>query len=354
METRIIQVDPLRPDPKFIEAAAKILRAGGLVAFPTETVYGLGGNGLDPIACRKIYQAKGRPSDNPLILHISAFEELGAIVRGITPQAQMLMDVFWPGPLTLIFRKSDLVPYGATGGLDTVAVRFPAHPVAQAIIQEAGVPIAAPSANTSGKPSPTRASHVAFDLDGKIDMIVDGGVAKWGLESTIVDVSQEIPVILRPGAITQEMMEAAVGRVAVDPGIMKKPSGELRPKAPGMKYTHYAPKAAVCLVSGALPLVVKEINRLAALDRAAGKRVGVMSTTQTYDLYDADVVLNLGTRGDTAEIGSNLFHHLRKFDFLEVDKVYSEVFPLAGEGMAIMNRLEKAAGYEKIELGETE
>ena len=229
MKTILAKVD-LRQDEaaEIIQTAAKILQEGGLVAFPTETVYGLGGNGLDSEACKKIYIAKGRPSDNPLILHISEFEELNPIVREISPAAQKLMDAFWPGPLTMVFPKSEIVPDQATGGLDTVAVRFPNHPVARAIIKAAGLPIAAPSANSSGKPSPTRASHVEFDLNGKIDMIVDGGAAEWGLESTIVDVSGEVPMILRPGAVTKEMMEEVVGKVEIDPAILKKACGRLK------------------------------------------------------------------------------------------------------------------------------
>ncbi|MBR5123087.1 MAG: threonylcarbamoyl-AMP synthase, partial [Anaerotignum sp.] len=251
MKTILAKVDLRQPEAmEIIQTAAKILQEGGLVAFPTETVYGLGGNGLDNSACEKIYLAKGRPSDNPLILHISEFEELKPIVREISPAAQKLMDAFWPGPLTMVFPKSDIVPEKATGGLDTVAVRFPNHPVARAIIHAAGLPIAAPSANSSGKPSPTRASHVEFDLNGKIDMIVDGGAAEWGLESTIVDVSGEVPMILRPGAVTKEMMEEVVGKVEIDPAILQKPAADLKPKAPGMKYTHYSPKAEVVLVKG--------------------------------------------------------------------------------------------------------
>ena len=184
---------------------------------------------------KKIYLAKGRPSDNPLILHISEIEELDRIVAEVSPQARALMDAFWPGPLTMIFKKKDIVPAKATGGLDTVAVRFPNHPVARAIIRAAGLPIAAPSANSSGKPSPTRASHVEYDLNGKIDMIVDGGAAEWGLESTIVDVSDEIPMILRPGAVTKEMIEAVVGQVEIDPAILHKPTADFKPKAPGME-----------------------------------------------------------------------------------------------------------------------
>ena len=351
MKTILAKVDLSQPDSaEVIQTAAKILQEGGLVAFPTETVYGLGGNGLDSAACEKIYLAKGRPSDNPLILHISEFEELNPIVREISPAAQKLMDAFWPGPLTMVFPKSDIVPEKATGGLDTVAVRFPSHPVARAIIRAAGLPIAAPSANSSGKPSPTRASHVEFDLNGKIDMIIDGGAAEWGLESTIVDVSGEVPMILRPGAVTKEMMEKVVGTVEIDPAILQKPAADFRPKAPGMKYTHYSPKAEVVLVKGETKAVVDEINRLAAEDMAQGMKTGVMATEETKDCYKADIVLSLGSRERPEEIGANLFKYLRKFDFLGAERVYSEVFSEEGEGMAIMNRLNKAAGYCIIDL----
>lgn len=351
MKTILAKVDLSQPESaKVIQTAAKILQEGGLVAFPTETVYGLGGNGLDGAACEKIYLAKGRPSDNPLILHISEFEELNAIVREISPAAKKLMDAFWPGPLTMVFPKADIVPAKATGGLDTVAVRFPSHPVARAIIRAAGLPIAAPSANSSGKPSPTRASHVEYDLNGKIDMIVDGGAAEWGLESTIVDVSGDVPMILRPGAVTKEMMEEVVGTVEIDPTILSKPAADLKPKAPGMKYTHYSPKAEVLLVKGERQAVADEINRLAAVDMSRGKKTGVMATEETKDLYQADVILSLGSRENLEEIGANLFKLLRKFDFLGAEKVYSEVFSEEGEGMAIMNRLNKAAGYQIIDL----
>lgn len=349
METRLIKISTENPEADLVEEAARVLKEGGLVAFPTETVYGLGGNGLDREACKKIYFAKGRPSDNPLILHISQISELRPIVREIPPAAQKLMDAFWPGPLTMIFPKSDIVPLTTTGGLDTVAVRFPSHPVAIAIIRAAGLPIAGPSANSSGKPSPTRASHVAFDLSGKIDMIVDGGAAEWGLESTIVDVSGEVPVILRPGAITKEMMEGVVDQVLIDPAILSKPSEDLRPKAPGMKYTHYSPVAKVTLVKGDREAVIHKVNQLCAADGAQGKKTGVMATEETKESYQADVVLSLGKREKLEEIGANLFKLLRKFDFLGVDTVYSEVFPEEGEGLAIMNRLNKAAGYSGID-----
>ena len=335
--------------PEVMERAGEILKKGGLVAFPTETVYGLGGDALNPEASARIYAAKGRPSDNPLIVHIADMEALGLIDKEIPPEAKLLSDKFWPGPLTMIFKKKDIVPAKATGGLDTVAVRFPNHPVARAIIRAAGLPIAAPSANSSGKPSPTRASHVEYDLNGKIDMIVDGGAAEWGLESTIVDVSDEIPMILRPGAVTKEMIEEVVGQVEIDPAILHKPTADFKPKAPGMKYTHYSPKAEVFLVKGEQKAVAERINALAAAERAAGKKVGVMATEETKTLYHADISLSLGSRAKPEEIGANLFKTLRKFDFLGVDVVYSEVFSEKGEGMAIMNRLNKAAGYRVLE-----
>lgn len=348
METKIIKIHSNEPEEALVKEAAKVLQEGGLVAFPTETVYGLGGNGLNPLACKRIYEAKGRPSDNPLILHISSLQELEPIVSEVTEVARKMIEAFWPGPLTMIFKKSDIVPMETTGGLNTVAIRFPSHPVAQAIIREAGLPIAGPSANASGRPSPTRASHVEFDLSGKIEMIVDGGATEWGLESTILDVSTETPMLLRPGAITKEMMEDVVGKVEVDPAILSKPTEDFKPKAPGMKYTHYSPKAEVILVKGEDEAVARKINALVSEDQALGKRVGVMATEETKHLYNADIILSLGSRTHLEDVGANLFKHLRKFDFLGADKVYAEVFAEVGEGMAIMNRLNKAAGYRMI------
>lgn len=351
MRTIVEKVDRNQPEQEVIERAAKILQNGGLVAFPTETVYGLGGNGLDIEACEKIYAAKGRPSDNPLILHISDVEELDRIVSYIPEKAKKIMDKFWPGPITLIFPKADCVSKKITGGFDTVAVRFPSHKVAQALIRSAGLPIAAPSANSSGKPSPTRASHVEFDLNGKIDMILDGGSSEVGLESTILDVTGEVPMILRPGAITKEMLEEEIGTVLIDTAVLGKPQKNVAPKAPGMKYTHYSPKAEVILVKGnSLEMAVDKIQRLAEDEIAKGKKVGIMATEQTKNCYSQGVVLSVGDRNHPETIGANLFRMLRKFDFFGVDIVYSEVFEIAGEGMAIMNRLNKAAGYHMIEV----
>ena len=349
MKTVIRKLNNNENDNKFIEEAADILRKGGLVAFPTETVYGLGANGLSEAACKKIYEAKGRPSDNPLILHIGDICELDNIVAEVTPLAVKIMDKFWPGPLTLIFKKKPCVPNAVTGGLDTVGVRFPSNNMARKLIKKANVPVAAPSANSSGKPSPTRASHVEFDLTGKIDMILDGGAAEFGLESTIVDVTGESAVILRPGAITKEMLEKLLGKAEFDPAILQKPDSNFVPKAPGMKYTHYSPKASVVLVKGNSDAVVEKINSLTADEKMKGRKTGVLATDETKDCYEADFVLSAGSRENEIEIGANLFNMLRKFDHLGADVVFSEVFDESGEGTAIMNRLKKAAGYNFIE-----
>ncbi len=328
--------------------AAQILRDGGLVAFPTETVYGLGANALDEEAAKKIYAAKGRPSDNPLIAHISSLAELDALVLEIPEAARKLAEKYWPGPLTMVFPKSAIVPYGTTGGLDTVAIRMPSDPVANRLIALAGVPVAAPSANTSGRPSPTTAQHVWQDMNGKIEMIIDGGPVGIGVESTIVDVSGEVPTLLRPGAITLEMLRETVGQVEIDPAIQGPPKEGLRPKAPGMKYRHYAPKAELTLVEGERDAVAAAINRLTAERLAEGKLVGILCTEETYGLYPQGILRSLGVRAHEETIAHNLFAVLREFDDLAVDCIYSESFSDDHLGQAIMNRLMKAAGYHTI------
>lgn len=348
METKLVKVDTENPEKSVLTEAAEILKNGGLVAFPTETVYGLGANGLDEKACKRIYEAKGRPSDNPLILTIGDLDGLYKIVGKVTENAKKIIDAFWPGPITLVLPKADCVPETVTGGLDTVAVRYPSNKIARELIKIAGIPVAAPSANSSGKPSPTRASHVEFDLNGKIEMIIDGGAADWGLESTILDVSEDKPVLLRPGAVTQDMIEDVVGEIDVDPAVYSKPDGNIVPKAPGMKYKHYSPSAKVILVSGSMENVISTINEKISADEKNGLRVGVMATTQTKDRYIGGEVLVVGDRTKPETIGANLFKILRKFDFIGVDIVYSEVFDEDGEGVAIMNRLNKAAGFNYI------
>lgn len=349
METKIIVVDSVVPDPNVIETAGKILLTGGLVAFPTETVYGLGGNALDRTAAQKIYAAKGRPSDNPLIIHIAEMESLDHIAVGVPEKARELAEAYWPGPLTMIFSKKDCVPPETTGGLDSVAVRMPAHPAALALIRSAGGYVAAPSANTSGRPSPTCAAHVAEDLTGRVDMILDGGPVGIGLESTIVDFTEEIPVILRPGYINQEMIEKITGAVRMDRGLLKE-ERDIRPKAPGMKYRHYAPQAELTIVEGESQAVSAAINLQCENLRRAGKRVGVIAAEETVALYDADVVKCIGSRTREESIAMHLFGVLREFDRLQVDCIFSESFQTPQMGQAIMNRLLKAAGHRLIKV----
>ena len=336
-------------EPGSIEKAGEILKKGGLVAFPTETVYGLGANALDEKAAAKIYAAKGRPSDNPLIVHIARMEDLPAVASEIPEKAKMLAEHFWPGPLTMIFKKTEKVPYGTTGGLDTVAVRMPVHPVALQVIAAGGGFIAAPSANTSGKPSPTTAAHVAADMDGRIDMVLDGGAAGIGLESTIVDMSEETPVILRPGYINQAMLEQVIGEVRMDQALIQENS-KVRPKAPGMKYKHYAPKADLKIVEGTQEAVVAEINRRICEQAAKGEKTGVIATEETKDLYKGGLVKSIGRRSDEEAIARHLYSVLREFDESEVTQIYSEAFDTPNMGQAIMNRLVKAAGHQIIRL----
>lgn len=332
-----------------LRRAGAVLREGGLVAFPTETVYGLGGDGLNRESARKIYAAKGRPSDNPLIVHICRFEDIYEIAETVPEEAAKLADAFWPGPLTMILPKSGRVPYETTGGLDTVAVRFPSHPIARKLIEYGGRYVAAPSANRSGKPSPTEARYVAEDMDGHIDMIVDGGAAGIGLESTIVDLTAGRPQILRPGFVTEEMLAEVLGAVDTDVTIIKPDSGQA-PKAPGMKYRHYAPEGELVLVEGDPESVAAYINEHTEADRALGCKTGVIAASEMAGRYRADVVKCLGSRSDEESIARSLFAALREFDNEKVGKIYSESFPGRGLGQAIMNRLLKAAGHRVVRV----
>ena len=349
METIFASMTGTEADEAHIRRAGRILREGGLVAFPTETVYGLGGDALNPASSRKIYAAKGRPSDNPLIVHICRWEDIYTIACDPDGRAKKLADAFWPGPLTMILKKTDAVPAETTGGLQTVAVRFPSHPVAIRMIEAAGGFVAAPSANTSGKPSPTSAQYVAEDMNGKIDMILDGGEVGIGLESTIVDLTEGRPVILRPGYVTRQMLEQVLGGVDVDRTILDGNSG-CRPKAPGMKYRHYAPRGELTIVEGDQEEVIRSINRLCGEAAARGKRTGVIGTDETVDRYRADTVKSVGSRVDEEAIAHSLYRILREFDDENVEVMYSESFPSEGMGQAIMNRLLKAAGHHVIEV----
>jgi L-threonylcarbamoyladenylate synthase len=335
-------VDNFKNYPQITQAAT-LLRENEVVAFPTETVYGLGGNAHSDTAIQKIYEAKGRPSDNPLIIHIADKEQLNEFVTHIPDKAKKLMDEFWPGPLTIIFeKKPSHLSQLATAGLSTVAVRMPNHPVALAVIKEAGVPIAAPSANSSGKPSPTKAAHVMEDLTGKIAGIVDGGATGVGVESTVLDCTEEIPIILRPGGVTREVLEQIIGEVRVDPAL--KDSNEA-PKSPGMKYRHYAPKSPLFLVKGDR----EDLQQLVEKEQRLGRKVGVLTTTENEGFYKADTVIACGTREHLSTVASSLYDVLRLFDQRDVEVIFSEMFPSAGMGEAIMNRLMKAAGNQVIE-----
>lgn len=350
METKIYKLMNKKTFEKeeneILEQVGRVLLHGGLVAFPTETVYGLGANALDEAAAKRTYEAKGRPSDNPLIVHIGEMEGLKKIVREIPAKAQKVAEAFWPGPLTMVFHKDPIVPYGTTGGLETVAVRMPDHPLACEIIRVGGGYISAPSANVSGRPSPTSALHVKEDLEGKIPVIIDGGQVEIGVESTILDMTVEPPMILRPGAITKEMVEEIIGPIGIDPVILDGGSKE-PPKAPGMKYRHYAPKATLQVVLG--KDMVACINKYAKEKKDQGYKVGVIGTQETIDNYECDLVKSIGNRADSSSIAHNLYKVLREFDEEEVDYIYSESFYGSGINEAIMNRLMKAAGHNIID-----
>jgi len=351
MKTKIIKLDKNNFNEDELKEASDILRKGGLVAFPTETVYGLGADGLNSEASGKIYAAKGRPSDNPLILHIAHMVSLKELTADCPEACMKLANAFWPGPLTMIFNKSDRVPYNTTGGLETVAIRMPSHPIAYELIRKSGVYIAAPSANISGRPSPTMAEHVIEDMDGRIEMIVDGGMVDIGLESTIVDVTGEVPTILRPGYITASMLEAVVGPVNFDKAVLaRKGDTGIIPKAPGMKYKHYAPKGDLTILEGTTEAVIQAINKYAAEKTSKGFKVGIISTDETLSCYPKGMVKSIGTRKDEDTIARGLFQILREFDDEGAEYIYTESFESKQLGQAIMNRLLKAAGYHIIKV----
>ena len=347
METKVITIDHKNIDETVLQEAGRIIRDGGLVAFPTETVYGLGGDALNKESSRKIYEAKGRPSDNPLIIHISNMDDLKPIVEEIPEDVYRLAEAFWPGPLTIIMKKSALVPKETTGGLDTVAVRMPSHPVARKFIEFAGGYVAAPSANVSGRPSPTRAKYVIEDMTGRIDMILDGDGIDIGLESTIVDMTGEVPMILRPGYITLDMLQKVLGQVDTDKTILdincKEP-----PKAPGMRYRHYAPKGQLTIVEGDVERTIEKINELTRQAHIKGEKVGIIGTEETWMKYQGDSIKSVGKRRDEEAIARTLYAILREFDDEDVTVIYSESFSECSMGQAIMNRLLKAAGHQII------
>ena len=346
MRTEI--VDATRQKEAGTQLGAKIIREGGLVAFPTETVYGLGANGLNGGAVAGIFEAKGRPADNPLILHVSKKSEVRQLWDVLPASANILMDTFWPGPLTLIARRSSVVPDEVTAGLDTVAVRMPANDTARALIRKAGVPIAAPSANLSGRPSPTTAQHVYDDMNGRIPLILDGGPCKYGVESTVLSLVGK-PTILRPGAITLEMLSALLGDVRVADAVLS-PLGENETAAsPGMKYKHYAPDAEVVVVTGSPRKAAEKINELYVVAEMEGKRPEIVATEETRGFYGGKKYVILGSRKEPATLCSNLFSYLRTLDRYS-DLILAEGISTKDAGLAYMNRLLRSAGFNNIEV----
>jgi len=339
------QVDQFHPA---IIEAAQHLKKGNIVAFPTETVYGLGANALDANAVNKLFTAKGRPGDNPLIVHIAQMDQLSLLVENIDKKSQRLMARFWPGPLTIIFKKKTGIAELVTAGLQTVAVRMPDHPVALALIKAADLPIAAPSANRSGKPSPTTAAHVKHDLEGRIDGIVDGGATGIGLESTVIDLTGNVPTVLRPGGVTLEALKEVLGEVELDPALTKESE---TPRSPGMKYLHYAPSGEMWIICGEEKQRIKAMNRLIQDQALQGKKVGVLTIEEHRERFpDADLVLAYGTAADLMPMAIHLYDALRTFDAEKIDYILAENLKETGIGLAIMNRLRKAAGQKIIDV----
>lgn len=350
LDTKILLVDEKNIDKDIINEGGSLLKNGGLVAFPTETVYGLGANALEKDAVRKIFEAKGRPQDNPLIVHISDFDEIEPLVLEIPENAKKFMKKFWPGPMTIILKKSNIIPDETSAGLDSVGIRMPSNLVARALIKAAGVPIAAPSANISGRPSPTDVESCIEDLSGKVEMILGGDKCIVGVESTVIDCTVYPACILRPGGITLEMLKNVDEKIYIDPAIMKKPEGDFKPKAPGMKYRHYAPKAPVKIIQGESNKTVAKINEIVQNYIDTNQTVGIIATDETKDQYKNGIVVSLGSRKYMDKIARNLFETLRSFDDKDVSLILSESFDENGVGIAVMNRLKKAAGFDIMKV----
>jgi len=352
-KTLVLTVDSREPNMEKIRLAADFIKKGGLVAFPTETVYGLGADALNLKAVLALFKAKKRPLDNPPIVHVSDALEVHRLVTTVPPEAEELMRKLWPGPLTLIFKRSEIVPDVTVAGLDTIAIRMPRHNVALALIRESGCPIAAPSANLAGKPSPTSAKHVLDDLEGRIDAVLDAGPTSIGVESTVLDLTVDPPQILRPGGTPYETLQRILPRVKLHPIALAERKLDVRKaRSPGMMHKHYAPEADLIVVEGQVPAVVNKVKELSDSYRRNGKRVGVLATDETISEYKAFVAKSLGSRSDLATIAKNLFRLLRELDSEDVDIIIAEGIPPKELGLAVMNRLRKASGYNIIKAGE--
>jgi L-threonylcarbamoyladenylate synthase len=347
--TLILKVNPEKPEIEKVQAAAKIIQQGGLVAFPTETVYGLGADALNPQAVLALFDAKKRPLDNPPIVHLENISDIYKLAKQVPPKADNLMKTLWPGPLTLVFKNSKIVPDVTVAGLDTIAVRMPQHAVALALIRESQRPIAAPSANLAGKPSPTSAQHVFDDLNGRIDAIMDAGPTRIGVESTVLDLSVDPAQVLRPGGTPLEALKRVLGDVQLHPFVAaEKEMPVSKARSPGMRHKHYAPNAQLIVVEGAIPAVLAKVKELAESYRLKGVKVGVLATDETLSTYRADVVKSLGSRFNLTAVAQNLFRLLRELDAESVDVIVAEGVPSEGLGLAVMNRLRKASGYNII------
>lgn len=349
LETKLLLIDEEKIDAGLINEAAEALREGKLVAFPTETVYGLGANALNENSVKNIFLAKGRPQDNPLIVHVADFD-IDKYVKDVPSIAKRLMECFWPGPLTIILKKSSLIPDVTSAGLDSIGIRMPSNTIAKELIRASKVPVAAPSANISGRPSPTDWKRCMEDLNGKVEYIVGGDRSEFGLESTIIDCTVNPPCVLRPGAITLDMLKELNENIYIDPAVMRKNEGDFKPKAPGMKYRHYAPKAPLKIVQGDLQKTIAKINEIVQNSIDENKTIGILATDETKDKYISGTVISLGSRKNLSEIGQNLFEALRGFDDAKVDLILSEAFEEKGVGTAIMNRLKKSAGFNIMKV----
>jgi L-threonylcarbamoyladenylate synthase len=351
--TLVLTVDPQQPDKEKIRNAANLIKQGGLVAFPTETVYGLGADALNTRAVVALYKAKNRPFDNPPIVHVCDLKDVYSLVEEVSNEAEKLMKAFWPGPLTLIFQHSRIVPEVTVAGLNTIAIRMPRHRVALMLIRESDCPISAPSANLAGKPSPTSAEHVLEDLDGRIDAVLDAGPTFFGVESTVLDLTVDPPQVLRPGGTPYEALLDVLEKVELNPAaVADKPMPVEQARSPGVKHKHYAPKADMVVVEGEVQSVMHRVEELIATYREQHREVGVLATDETAGCYVADVVKSMGSRSDLAGIARNLFKLLREFDACSVDIIVAEGVPTKGLGLAIVNRLRKASGYRIIKANQ--
>ena len=349
METKVAIIKDINTDIRFIEEAGNVIRNGGTVAFPTETVYGLGANALDDEAVKKIFIAKGRPQDNPLIIHVST-KEISGLVKDVPEVAQKIIDKFWPGPLTVILEKKDIIPNVTSANLNTIGIRMPNSEIALKLIELAERPIAAPSANISGRPSPTEVERCVEDLNGRVDYIIGGESSDIGVESTIVDCTVNPPLVLRPGGITLEMLKEINPEIELDKALKSKPNDDFKPKAPGMKYKHYAPNAHLKIIKGKNEKTIEIINEIVENYIEKGNDVAILTTNENLNKFNNGKVISLGSENDLKEIAKNLFEALRKCDDLGVQYILCQGFEENGVGLAIMNRLNKAAGYDILEV----